>query len=139
MADKGLKKCYVCCQWIPADVAVLAVRRYMCPQHLTCNRCNIVLPNDVWTIGPSPFCQECYQVLRQKITCVSCKATIEKKAFHELGGFWHKSCFVCQICRKGFPNNKYYPVMNKPYCSQHAKELMRESSKQQKPSNDFFV
>uniref|UniRef100_A0A183J032 LIM zinc-binding domain-containing protein n=1 Tax=Soboliphyme baturini TaxID=241478 RepID=A0A183J032_9BILA len=122
-----LKECYVCGQMISAQRAVTALGRDVCPQHLTCYRCNTRLDFDVWAIGSAIYCERCFEVVKKSFRCTGCQGLIADTALKELDGYWHKSCFVCQKCRRPFPSNRYCVVEKKPYCMQDAQQIIKEA------------
>uniref|UniRef100_A0A5S6QUE9 LIM zinc-binding domain-containing protein n=1 Tax=Trichuris muris TaxID=70415 RepID=A0A5S6QUE9_TRIMR len=133
MASPGSRpKCYVCCQEILPGQAIQALNHIVCEQHMTCMRCNKSLKCDVWAFDNKLYCRACYSLVTQKILCKSCAGQISDVALKEVGTYWHKACFVCQTCRQGFPDGRYYLVNDMPYCRAHAEELNAKEAKPEK-------
>ncbi len=60
------------------------------------------------------------------IVCHGCKKEIVGPYTEALGHSWHKQHFVCAVCHREFPNNKFREHNGKPYCERHYFEKFGE-------------
>jgi len=64
----------------------------------------------------SDRCEECYRPIKERAVIA-----FEKR--------FHAECFVCAVCKKSFPDGKYVPYKNKPYCRSDYEKLCRKCEK----------
>jgi len=82
-----------------------------------CSDCEAPLGITFCNYNELPFCEQCYsKSFLHK--CVNCNnafgpGEIFVKA---LGGMWHRSCFNCNKCGRGFPDGLFSERNGKPYC-----------------------
>jgi hypothetical protein len=59
-------------------------------------------------------------------SCRKCRLPIEKSAVSssdgQLKGKWHRACFTCTRCDKGFETDDFYVLEGRPWCQYHYHE-----------------
>jgi hypothetical protein len=68
------------------------------------------------------FCQEDYDNLTNS-DCSYCKKPIDGPSVAACGKVFHKECLGCTICRRPFPDKKFYAFEGNPYCLLHYHEV----------------
>ncbi|EGD76775.1 hypothetical protein PTSG_08126 [Salpingoeca rosetta] len=89
---------------------------------LKCDACHNPLGTEYYNVENQTICSKCYED-QVKYKCAKCKKTITDAAISALDSYWHEACFTCWECNKPFPEGRYFPQDNKPYCSYHYHEM----------------
>jgi len=109
--------CYYCKHSISSKGIMALGKKKWHADCFVCSDCEAPLGTTFCNYNDLPFCEQCYsKSFLQK--CVNCyNAFGPGEVFVKaLGGMWHRSCFNCNKCGRGFPDGLFSEKNGKPYC-----------------------
>lgn len=125
---KNRERCYRCDIIIVSSSMELDGKIYH-KNCLSCKKCGIQLKSVIQR-GDDFYCKACATGKIDKGTgaaaaiapitnyCRACKKELDKtqETIRACNGQWHVACFVCQDCKKPFPNDVFNNKDGYPYC-----------------------
>ena len=90
-------------------------------KHLKCAECGKQVTGSVFEHEDRILCPEDYTRLATA-TCHKCLKKIEGETVVAMNNTFHRTCFNCTSCGKGFPDKNFYVFEDMPYCKYHYHE-----------------
>jgi len=109
--------CYHCRRSISGK-GLIALGKKWHAECFVCTDCEKPLGTTFCNYNDIPFCEDCYsKSFLQK--CIHCNSHFGpgEVFIKALGGMWHRTCFNCNKCGKGFPDGLFSEKNGKPYCA----------------------
>jgi len=93
-----------------------------------CTKCLIPFQNgQFYDHETRPYCQGCFKKVSLQM-CKGCGQMIQGSPLEAMGAVWHPDHFVCQICKVGFPDGRYYQHQGLPICPTHYQQVNQGGS-----------
>ncbi|TPX30197.1 hypothetical protein SmJEL517_g06187 [Synchytrium microbalum] len=104
------------------DNPVHALGKVFHEKHLRCGECNKQITGSVFEHDGQVLCPEDYTRLVSS-TCRKCDRKIDGETVVAMNNTFHRECFTCNSCGKGFPDKSFYVFEELPYCKFHYHEM----------------
>ncbi|KAI8834861.1 hypothetical protein BC829DRAFT_365505 [Chytridium lagenaria] len=85
------------------------------PHHLLCAGCSKPVRGNFFEHNDVVYCAHDYARLVAP-RCKGCENPIQGETIVALDAAWHKGCFACGGCGRGFPDRSFYVWEGMPYC-----------------------
>ncbi|RYY34356.1 hypothetical protein EON62_03380, partial [archaeon] len=115
--------CHGCNEPITADrAAVSALGRNWHLMCVTCAHCSCTFPDGLFFSHEDAggtlraYCERDYMDLFAP-RCRGCNDPVADRGMFACSASWHTPCFVCTVCKEPFPDDTYFDVAGRPYCT----------------------
>lgn len=108
--------CAICGQKITDTYFVLSETERVHERCFRCAGCCCTLEGHYMRKNSRYYCEDCYHQNFSK-KCAHCHRPCKQRTLSALGKSWHPQCFVCNSCKKPFPDGRFKNDRGVPYCS----------------------
>lgn len=104
-------------------IAVRALGKQWHKECFTCMHCKHAIGSQFSSHEGKAYCDPCFEKHVAKAACPGCRKLVVGHFVKALGREWHRECFVCATCKKGFPDNVYESTLFVSHFFKYASDL----------------